>query len=514
MGSALGAIATGAMYWLALKGGPWGLLGFIALVPLLVGISGATIVASALWSGLAGLIAFGLTGEWALLFGDHAWLALTLVTSIYLMAFAVGVSVLTSRQRSNLIWIAPAMWAILDWVRMRFPLGGYGLAQLGYSQVGLIWAGLARWGGGLLVSTLLVAINAGIATGIVTAKDSRPSFRAASIWASYTVSLLILGAVVTVVAPGPAAAGSMRITALQPYDFNRALTPSEESENMLLDRLETDTERFGAGSELVVWPEASLRSPDPANDHGTRQAIRRAAENSGAWILANGQPLTEDLDGFVNRNFLFNPDGELVAISDKEKLVPFGEYVPWRSLWRGWVSSTERIQLDGRPGEYLTFRMPSGDVGALICFESTFPDPSRNAVQDGAQLLVVLTNNRSFEWSSLSRQHVAATRMRAIETGRTVVHSAISGISALVTPDGSVVSEIDLFERGALSTDVELRSGLTPYARLGDLPLVGFSFLLVSLALLRVYEIRDAPHKANRSNERQKDNDSSMATKP
>lgn len=478
------AILSGALWWACSLGGVAGILGLVALVPLMIAFDGAHVGRSAILGFISGFVAFGLMGEWSLLFGTHAWLALTAAASSYMAIYSGLVTALTRRRGLSLVWVAPAAWVLMDWSRTRFPIGGFGLAQIGYSQVDLAWGEMAAWGGGILVSAYLVAVNALVAFWVGRAIKAEVSVAFSMKIACAILGLLAVGLLAGPTAPSTTADGSMRIAVVQPYDENRALDSQEEADKVILRRLEEDSIRLGNSNDLIVWPEASLRASDPSEDYETREAIRATAMATNAWILANGQPLNADARTFVNRNYMFDPTGHLVASSDKEKLVPFGEYVPWRGLWSGWVTSINRVPFDAIPGEYQTFRLPMGAIGAVICFESTTSGPAVRATRDGASVIVVVTNNRSFEWSTLSRQHVQASRMRAIETGRSVVHAAISGISAFIGPGGSIDEATGLFERAAISRDVELRSGLTPYARFGDAPIVTVSLILIGLSVL------------------------------
>lgn len=477
------AVASGFLFWLSQFTGAWGAVAWISLVPLLWAICKAGLFQAALLGFCAGMVAFGLTGEWALLFGVHAWLALVSVMSLYLATFAGMVAFLRRRIPFGLVWIAPSVWILMDSVRTRFPLGGIGLAQLGYSQVDLIWGKLAVWGGGILVSGFLVAVNGAFTELIVMSSGtSKSRHKRLLVVAGAAALFLIAGGAVTSLAPDTPSVGEMKIAVVQPYDENRGLDAAEEQDKAILRRLEADSIKLGTGNDLIVWPEASLRSSSPESDRSTAEALVRTGEVTGSWILANGQPLGADGDTFVNRNYLINPSGTLVAVSEKEKLVPFGEYVPWRSFWSGWVSSIERVPLDAHPGEYRTFHVPKGALGTIVCFESTTSGPAVKSVKEGANVVIVQTNNRSFEWSSLSRQHVSASRMRAIEVGRPVIHAAISGITAFIWPDGSVIAKTALFERVSISKTVELKAGLTPYARRGDGPVVIVSLIIIGIA--------------------------------
>ncbi len=112
-------------------------------------------------------------------------------------------------------------------------------------------------------------------------------------------------------------------------------------------------------------------------------------------------------------------------------------------------------------------------IATVICFESAFGPQIRGRVRDGAEVIVVSTNNRSYRRSANSEQHVAIGQIRAAETGRPVVHSAISGVTAVIDGDGIVHDRTKLFERTLVQTAVAARSGQTPYVRYGEWVPVG-----------------------------------------
>jgi apolipoprotein N-acyltransferase len=104
----------------------------------------------------------------------------------------------------------------------------------------------------------------------------------------------------------------------------------------------------------------------------------------------------------------------------------------------------------------------------VICFESAFGPLVRDAVHDGAQFIVVSTNNRSYQRSANTKQHIALGQMRAAETGRPVLQASVSGITAVIDPDGSVHDTTKLFESAIVTASVRTTTGQTLYVRFGD----------------------------------------------
>ncbi len=150
--------------------------------------------------------------------------------------------------------------------------------------------------------------------------------------------------------------------------------------------------------------------------------------------------------------------------------MPFGEKVPFRSALDHVVGK----QLSQVPRDFIPgpgpgiFTIAGVRVATVICFESAFGYQVRPLVRDGAHVLLLSTNNRSYRRSANSAQHLAIGQMRAAETGRPVVQAAISGITAVIDADGVVHGRTHLFDRTVLQTTVEATSGETPYVRYGE----------------------------------------------
>ena len=164
-----------------------------------------------------------------------------------------------------------------------------------------------------------------------------------------------------------------------------------------------------------------------------------------------------------NLDVLFAPDGHIIGTYAKRHLVPFGEYVPFRGFVTAVVPAAGQVARDFRPGsEPSEFVVNGIPIAPIICFESAFGAEVRPLVTEGAQALLLVTNNRSYRRSANSAQHVAIGQIRAAETGRPLVHAAISGISAFIDADGTVQARSRLFVPGVLQGTVTATEGETP----------------------------------------------------
>jgi len=159
--------------------------------------------------------------------------------------------------------------------------------------------------------------------------------------------------------------------------------------------------------------------------------------------------------------------GEELAVqrADKRHLVPFGEYVPWRS-YLPFVVKIARMVGDFSPAAELRLLDWSGErLGAAVCYEVVFPGETAALVAAGATVLVTVTNDAWYGDSAAPRQHLRAARFRAAENRRWLLRAAITGISAVVRPDGSLAAMAEVGEERVLAARFTGRRDRTPFSR-------------------------------------------------
>lgn len=476
----LAALLSGGLLLLSFPPVDLRFAAWAALVPLAMALRGATGRAGALCGFLAGLVFFGGLLYWIADFGAIAWAPLVVVLSVTWGLLGWFGSWASGRALGRVLGV-PLLFVGLEILRSRFPFGGFAWGLLGTSQHdGLPLLPLARAGGVYLVSLAVVFLNACIADVLGRGRVVRRGAVAVLAGAvGFLPSLLPLGLA------GPPT-GDLEVASVQVRVGERTFGPTRatrvgpEDIAILEDFLRVSEGLVFDPPDLVIWPENALdRDPFTNPDLGERVAetVRFVAAPFliGAILDAPG-------DRFRNSLLLYDEAGVAVRRYDKQKLVPFGEYVPISAL-RGEISALDQVPQDGLPGRVpVVFDVGGARVGGVICFESTFPDLVRGMVDAGAQVLVVATNNASFGRTMASREHLAQSQLRAVEHGRAIVHAAISGISAIVDPDGTVRERTRLYREDVIRDVLPLTSSKTPYGIYGEAIEAGFAVLALAVA--------------------------------
>jgi apolipoprotein N-acyltransferase len=251
------------------------------------------------------------------------------------------------------------------------------------------------------------------------------------------------------------------------------------------------------GAKFVVWPESSTPFNFEEDPFGADR-IRALAREAGTPILFGSDQIERGTgpDRYYNAAFMLDQAGATAAVYRKMYLVPFGEYVPFKTLLF-FVGPLVEAVSDFAPGSTVTMLPVLGHmVSTAICYEVVFPDLMRKAVHQGAELLTTITNDAWYGTTSAPFQHFALASMRAIEEGRYLARAANTGISGIVDPYGRVIVRTDLFATTIVVGEVRFLQERTIYAKIGDVaPQCAVFLTLMSLALatLRLERFRLRP---------------------
>ena len=480
---------TGILLWLSFPGGGelWPLL-FVALVPLLAAIRKGSVKEAGVYGFTAGIVHFLFLLYWIVIvlekYGGLHWsisvLALVLLAlymSIYCIVFGVLARyIFLTLPAGAVLWLLPTLWVGIDWLRGVF-FSGFPWMDLGYG----LWEKtdfiqIADLFGHHGVTWMIVFVNSLIVL-LLTKKQTVTTIF------SLTLSfVLVVGSGVFYskqrtaeisIALSDQDLNKMRVGVAQGnIDQSIKWSPSQQKDTV--DRyLKLSRVLLGdKPAELVVWPETALPFY-PQNNEFTHLLQKLTSEYDIA--LLTGAPWYEIIDrqaqkvAFFNSSLLLNPDGQIGGKYYKTHLVPFGEYVPLKKLLPFLAPLVEAVG-DFSPGKIeQPMEWRDARIGVLICFESVFPEISRKWVGSGANMLVNLTNDAWYGRSSAPYHSLAMSVFRAVETRRSLVRAANTGISAFVNPLGSIEFRSELFQPHSFSTDVVLWEGVTFWVLYGYL---------------------------------------------
>jgi len=239
------------------------------------------------------------------------------------------------------------------------------------------------------------------------------------------------------------------------------------------------------GAELIVWPETAFPTVLTKNTTNGKFVCSLAKECDVTLIVG---AMAKDGEGNeYNALFMIDPDGTMRQdFYAKRHLVPFGEYVPMKDVIMTLIPPLADLALGGdmTPGDgSALFETEWGKIGSLICFDSIYEELTLESVRDGASLMVLSSNDSWFYDSAAVYQHQAQAQLRAIESGRDFVRSANTGISSVISADGSVKAWIDPLEKGYAVQTVEIRQNSTLYTVIGNL----FVYLCALFALALIF---------------------------
>lgn len=364
----------------------------------------------------------------------------------------------------------PGAWVIAETWKGSWPFGGVPISDLAIGQVAGPLAPLARIGGVELLTGVTVAI------GVILAALVTGTRRVRLIAGACAVAVVVLIGVARVVPHGGDTGDTVRIAAVQGGGPQGTRAINTDMTKVFNRHFEA-TETIDRDVDVIVWPEdvVDLNEGDIADagsDHG--RSLASLARTRDATIIA-GVVQREGDDAFRNFSVVVEPDGDFGDRYDKVHRVPFGEYVPLRAIVEpfGGPSLTSRDAIPGTGPAVL--HTDEGTFGVVISWEVFFGDRARAAIRDGGEILINPTNGSTYTGTLVQTQQVAASRLRALESGRWVVQVAPTGFSAIIDPDGTVHARTGISEAEVLYADVPRREGFTIATRLGPWPFLGLA---------------------------------------
>jgi apolipoprotein N-acyltransferase len=437
---------------------------------------------------------------------------LSLYMSVYFALFTGILNWTYRQQKLPTLWLGPFLWVALDVIRASL-FTGFPWMDLAYSQTPVP----------LLLQTADITGHHGITFHIVLvncltvdlysllSKKQQLSSQTKKIYTG-----TILTAVFIIISfmgynfyrnnqqeTFAAAADTMQVAVIQGnIDQDKKWIPELQAATIdTYDRLTGNSLADSStirSKPLVIWPETAL--PFFQNSYLFTYLTEEIVQQKNIWLLTGspvferqGTTTAEENVRYYNSSLLISPTGTVAGRYDKQHLVPFGEYIPLRQVLPLPGPLVESIG-DFSPGTTShPLACQKARIGVLICFESIFPEIARQQVVNGANLLVNQTNDAWFGLSSAPAQHLSMAVLRAVETRRTLVRAANTGISAVIDHNGRIHSPSPLFEEAVLVAEVPLLSGQTIFVRFGYL--FGYFCMLIAIVVMAGlrYFISSAP---------------------
>jgi len=460
------AVMAGAL--LALSMPPWGWwpLAFGALALLDRLLAGASVRQRFGRGTVVGLTLFTPTVVWIAQLTPPGYLVANLVFSAFVGLFMMAVPPGPGRR--------PALvgaWMLCESLRCAWPFGGVPLSLLAVGQVAGPLAPVARVGG--VLGLAAVTITAGIAVSAALGRQRR---------VAAVALVVVLGCLLVAhLAPqGTDTGRTLDIALVQgggPQGTNAIDTDMRE---VFLRHLRA-SDRVPQGLDLVLWPEDVVDTDGPVQEAREGRELQAMARRLDATVIVGTVEGVSDTE-FRNSSQVIQPDGAWADRYVKVQRVPFGEFVPFRSLIEKVAPDTLASRDATVSHESGLIETPQGPIATVISWEVFFGHRARSGVAAGGELLYNPTNGSTYTYTMVQTQQVASTRLRAIETGRWAVQVAPTGFSAFVSPEGQVHQRTATRERKVeVRRGVPMRDGLTWYVRWGDLPMRVVAVVLVCL---------------------------------
>lgn len=492
-------------WWIAL---PFAIIGGYALDAATPAINwwpaaliGALLIAAAVWQQrartglLVGLIAgsaFWLPHiHWLTLYlGPVPWLALSVLMILWFGLFGM-LAALATRGLAQLSLFTPVLilaqsstvaglWVAREQLQSTWPYGGFAWGRIAITQAEGPLVGLVSWLGFAGLSGLLV-----FSCALVVAILARPKLTVPRKAIAVMLTGMVLAALSTVPVAQAEQTATLRVAAVQ-GNSKSAIFDERENGDVIRDHIVAtsdlldDLESSGESVDLIVWPENSGEF-QLSDQHYRSVEVQRLAKRANAPIVV-GSILQNDDGTFTNSTLVFDMNGVTDLRYDKRRPVPFAEYMPNRGFFMLLAPElVEMVQLEysfGQLPAVLPIDTSAGEVraGIAICFDIVFDDHAvalmNGSTNDAgepvdAQLILAQTNNADFGRTDQSAQQLQIAKLRAVESGRTLVNISTVGTSAIVLPDGNEADRLETFTSDAMVAEVPLVTGETPALRYG-----------------------------------------------
>jgi len=481
-------------------------LSWVALVPLLVAIHGTSWKQS-LWLGfLAGGVYFGGIMNWLMIlvpFSSFFWvflgyIVLSAYLACYVLMFTVSVNYITGYwykkgktptafQKVSYIFLVAVSWTGLEVLRSQI-ISGLPWASLGYTQWNILPViQVASFAGMYGVTFLIGMFNGLIALFLIDIRYWKESLKSAIIPLVILVASLIYG-IISLNQPTETETIKMALVPGNIKQKDKMTSWGSKSGWIFDDYIQATQKTASEEPKMIVWPETAVPMfIFPASEELDR--LKSLLFTSNAYMMMGAISYEEGVDDWLvyNSAYMLAPTGEIIDKYDKIHLVPISEKFPLKRYLPKKLQKLVTGVSDFESGkEYTVFHSPLANIGVPICFESIFPQISREFVKNGANLIGIITNDSWFVGTFAAQQHFSMAPFRAVENRVSVFRCANYGVSCIIDPYGRVTKKLEP-ENGQeyIVGDVGVYQAGTFYTKHGDyLPwtcLAALTFLIIQV---------------------------------
>lgn len=473
---------------------------WFGFVPLFFAIQNKNKIQSFLLAYLTGIIFWWSVIYWLVHVTFIGTAVLISYLALYFAAFGICFNQSTKLRLRYRILFIPASWLVLEYMRS-YLLTGFGWAILAHSQylnlpIIQISSITGAWG----VSFLIIFINTSIFYFLK--KDTKQKTRLAIVlFASLFLSVIFFFGINSLYPKknSDLVSTSLKISLIQP-NIPQEMKWNEPYKYFILNKtLELTKDASQNKPDLIIWPEAALpviMDQQPA----FIEEVKIQAQEDKVNILLGAVREKDNL--YFNSSVLIDASGKLAEIYDKIHLVPFGEYIPLKKVLPFLQAIVPIGDVEkGKDFKIFSIKKDNKEVkfATLICFEDVFSNISRSFVNKGAQFLINITNDAWYKKTSASWQHLQSSVFRAVENKVFLLRAANTGISAVISPQGEILSVIEdenrnqIFVSGEKTSEINiLKNAKTFYTIYGDIFVytlfLFFFFCLYKIFLFKIAE--------------------------
>lgn len=417
----------------------------------------------------------GFTELQSLLIITSGWIAFSLIESLSLSLLGILYGAFKPAGFKKISFVV-SLWILIEFLQglseFGFTWGRLAISQ--YKELHLIQS--ANIFGSLFTSLLLVLVNASISMVISEYKQNNNKISFKYLYPAITLLLLNLGYGFYYINTKTDEGKEINTAIIQGNilsDQKWNMTVQQGIDIYLSESKKAITENKNEKFDLVVWPESAVR--DVMDRSYIISQLRNFTSQNNTYLITGSfdlKRLPRNEYQVFNSMSGISPTGEVLGKYYKRHLVPFGEYLPFKDLIMKVIpalSKMNALKTDITAGTSTNvFSLPFGKIGGLICYESIFPELIKESVNDGAELLVLVTNDSWYKDSPAVYHHNGQAVFRSIENDRYMVRAANTGISSFVSPTGETIKHLDPLVKGYITAKVKFRNTKTVYSRIGD----------------------------------------------